>query len=49
MNKGQAAGPLKHPTPPDAASHRTLERLKGHTTSPDWLPAGVWPEARRAA
>jgi hypothetical protein len=37
-------GPLKLPAPPDVASHKAAERLYGHTTSPTWLPEGVWPE-----
>ncbi len=39
-----ARGPLRLPQPPDPAAHRALASLKGHTTSPVWLPEGVWPE-----
>lgn len=41
------SGPLLSdlPTSPDAATQMVLtERLKGHTTSPSWLPERVWPE-----
>ena len=40
-----ATGPLKLPAPPDAATRRAVaERLKEHTTSPAWLPEGVFSE-----
>jgi hypothetical protein len=45
-----ATGPLKFPAPPDAPTARAInERLRGHTTAPDWLPAGVfdWLDALR--
>ncbi|MEA2393284.1 MAG: hypothetical protein QOJ82_1175 [Solirubrobacteraceae bacterium] len=38
-----ATGPLRFPAPPDAATARPItERLRGHTTVPGWLPAGVF-------
>jgi hypothetical protein len=38
-----ATGPLKWPAPPDAPTARAItERLRGHTTAPGWLAAGVF-------
>jgi hypothetical protein len=39
-----AAGPLKLPPPADADAHTAVRQLRGHTTAPGWLPAGLSPE-----
>jgi hypothetical protein len=40
--------PLRLPLArPDAAAARAAEKLKGHSTSADWLPQGLWPALDR--
>lgn len=38
----ESSKPLKFPPAPDPDAARALRRLQGHTTSPEWLPPGVW-------
>ena len=46
MTDHQHLGPLVLPlSPPSADAARAVrEKLRGHSTAPNWLPEGLWPE-----